>query len=106
MFVNGISGDETSHALYRLSHGAFPRTTVDDIVMMIGTNNFGRAYREYWDAKKIHAGECLNEEQVRAIDGRIPAPVAGVLAVIVKDSIDVAKFEDCSFRYFTERFKE
>ena len=39
VFVNGISGDETSHALYRLTHGAFPRATVDDIVVMIGTNN-------------------------------------------------------------------
>ena len=83
VFVNGISGDETSHALYRLSHGAFPRTTVDDIVMMIGTNNFGRAYREHWDAKKIHE-ECLNEEQVRAIRREIPNAVAGVLAVIEK----------------------
>ena len=83
VFVNGISGDETSHALYRLSHGAFPRTTVDDIVMMIGTNNFGRAYREHWDAKKIHE-ECLNEEQVRAIRREIPNAIAGVLAVIEK----------------------
>ena len=87
VFVNGISGDETSHALYRLTHGAFPRATVDDIVVMIGTNNLGRAYRlgvEYSNRMKKADEECLNEEQVRAIREEIPNAVAGILAVIEK----------------------
>ena len=85
VFVNGISGDETSHALYRLTHGAFPRATVDDIVVMIGTNNLGRAYRlgvEYSNRMKKADEECLSEEQVRAIREEIPNAVAGILAVI------------------------
>ena len=84
VFVNGISGDETSHALYRLTHGAFPRATVDDIVVMIGTNNLGRAYRlgvEYSNRMKKADEECLNEEQVRAIREEIPNAVAGILAI-------------------------
>ena len=87
VFVNGISGDETSHALYRLTHGAFPRATVDDIVVMIGTNNLGRAYRlgvEYSNRMKKADEECLSEEQVRAIREEIPNAVAGILAVIEK----------------------
>ena len=87
VFVNGISGDETSHALYRLTHGAFPRATVDDVVVMIGTNNLGRAYRlgvEYSNRMKKADEECLNEEQVRAIREEIPNAVAGILAVIEK----------------------
>ena len=71
VFVNGISGDETSHALYRLTHGAFPRATVDDIVVMIGTNNLGRAYRlgvEYSNRMKKADEECLSEEQVREVE--------------------------------------
>ena len=87
VFVNGISGDETSHALYRLTHGAFPRATVDDIVVMIGTNNLGRAYRlgvDYSNRMKKADEECLSEEQVRAIRKEIPNAVAGILAVIEK----------------------
>jgi len=87
VFVNGISGDETSHALYRLTHGGFPRATVDDIVVMIGTNNLGRAYRlgvDYSNKMKRAEEECLSEEQVRAIREEIPNAVAGVLAVVEK----------------------
>ena len=54
VFVNGISGDETEPRVVSIVARRFSETTVDDIVMMIGTNNFGRAYREHWDAKKIH----------------------------------------------------
>ena len=89
VFVNGISGDETSHALYRLTHGAFPRATVDDIVVMIGTNNLGRAYRlgvEYSNRMKKADEECLNEEQVRAIREEIPNAVAGILACLLYTS--------------------
>ena len=87
VFVNGISGDETSHALYRLTHGGFPRATVDDIVVMIGTNNLGRAYRlgvDYSNRMKRAEEECLSEEQVQAIREEIPNAVAGVLAVVEK----------------------
>jgi hypothetical protein len=87
VFVNGISGDETSHALYRLTHGGFPRATVDDIVVLIGTNNLGRAYRlgvDYSNRMKRAEEECLSEEQVRAIREEIPNAVAGVLAVVEK----------------------
>ena len=82
IFVNGISGDETSHGLYRIHHGAFPTATVNDIVLLIGTNDLGRAFRSAFKRSSEKVPECLSEEMVRAIRDETPKVVQGILSIV------------------------
>ena len=42
----GVSGDETSHTLWRLETGGLDELTVDGIMLLIGTNNLGNQNKD------------------------------------------------------------
>mmetsp|Transcript_37912 Transcript_37912/g.55887 ORF Transcript_37912/g.55887 Transcript_37912/m.55887 type:complete len:393 (+) Transcript_37912:61-1239(+) len=48
ILVNGISGDQTQHVLYRLNHGELPKNVAHHkkatFVVLIGTNNLGSGH--------------------------------------------------------------
>ena len=50
----GVSGDETSHTLWRLETGGLDELTVDGIMLMIGTNNIGNQNKD--SAEETAAG--------------------------------------------------
>ena len=64
--VLGISGDQTQHLLYRLSHGEISKTMAMDprllVVLLIGTNNLaaGHAPEEVAEGIEAVAGRVLN----------------------------------------------
>ena len=86
VFVNGVSGDETKHALFRLETGGFPVSMVDDVVVLIGTNNLGRSFRKVAVNKRgtSEFPTCVDADTVEAIREEAPKTIAGILTLVEK----------------------
>ena len=82
----GISGDETSHVLWRIEHGELDGITPRVVVLLIGTNDIGNSGQSGEDAAK--GVRCI----VQKIRASLPATRILLLAVFPRDEQPHTKF--------------